>query len=121
MAALAVFGGNVVLGLVLVLVSKLFSPLAVPLSAPNEEWILPAAMTLVPALLGVWFWSTCGALNMTVIGRCQRPKRGIFSRCHSHDEMFTLHDALGLVWVAAAFLVGAHFLGPLFESLPQAG
>lgn len=118
MLALGMFGVNAVLGLVVVLVSRLLPPLSVPL-APSESWVLPAVMTLGSLVLCGWFWGTCGAPNLTVMGRCQRPSRGLLKRCHSHDNPITLHDALGLVWIIVAIVLGAHFLGPLLASVTQ--
>lgn len=119
MVALGIFGVNVVLGLAVVLVGRLVSPLPVPLATPNESWILPVVMTLGSVALFGWFAASCGAPNVTVMGRCQRPSKGLFRRCYSHDDPITLHDALGVVWTIVAIALGFHFLGPLAESFKQ--
>lgn len=119
MVSLGIFGTNVILALAVALIGRAFPPLPVPLGSPNESWILPAAMTLGPAILCAWLWGTCGGDNLTVMGRCQRPARGPLKRCYSHDDPITLHDALGLVWIVTAVIMGMHFLGPLLGSFRQ--
>jgi hypothetical protein len=66
--------------------------------------VLFGCLVLLPAFVGLYWLSRCGAATRTTGRLCYRRRRGLLRRCHDHGfQLIARGDLLALLCFAIAY------------------